>query len=343
MKMPGAQAPMVSQSRDMMERQLHHLVRLVDDLLDISRIIRGKIDLRREPVDVGVAVLRAVETAQPVIDAQGHELVLALPDYSLLVEGDLVRLAQVIANLLTNAAKYSDRPGRIFLEVEQDGADVVIRVRDTGLGIPAEFLPRIFDLFVQGDRSLARSQGGLGIGLTLVKRLVEMHGGTVVATSRGTGQGSEFAVRLPALTGAAGVRGLAAPGLQTHVTDALRKRVLVVDDNVDAAESIGMILRISGYDVRCVYDGPSALEAARTYRPDVVVLDIGLPGMSGYDVARQLRQQPDFRRTPLVAVTGYGQDEDRRRSREAGFDHHLTKPVDPDALQAFVARPDSFR
>jgi two-component system CheB/CheR fusion protein len=203
-------------------------------------------------------------------------------------------------------------------------------------------LPRIFDLFVQGDRSLARSQGGLGIGLTLVKRLVEMHGGTVSATSAGISKGSEFIVRLPLTTGGqAGMRRGIPYSARPHVTDALRRRVLVVDDNVDAAESIAMILRLTGYDVRCAYDGPSVLETARGYRPDVVVLDIGLPGMNGYEVAQQLRRQPGFERIPLVAVTGYGQEEDRRRCLEAGFDIHLTKPVDPQALQAFVASSGS--
>jgi PAS domain S-box-containing protein len=343
MKMPGANPELVGQSRDMMERQLQHLLRLVDDLLDVSRIIRGKIELRKERVDVAAAVARAVETAQPVIDAHGHELHLAMADKPIWVEADLIRLAQIIANLLTNAAKYTEKAGRITLSTEQDENEAFVRVRDTGLGVAPESVHRIFELFVQGDRSLARSQGGLGIGLTLVKRLVEMHGGTVAVTSPGPNQGSEFTIRLPALSREQDQDHPSKEVVRAHVTDALRKRVLVVDDNADAADSIAMILRLSGYDVRCVYDGPSVLETAKAYRPDVVVLDIGLPGMSGYDVARQLREHTDFRRTPLVAVTGYGQDEDRRRSQEAGFDYHLTKPVDPDALQAFVARPYSFR
>jgi PAS domain S-box-containing protein len=343
MKMPGANGALVNQARDMMERQMHQLVRLVDDLLDVSRIIRGKIELRTEPVDLAVAVSRAVETIQPVVESQGHQLTVSLPEQAVWVEGDLIRLSQVIANLLTNAAKYTDKAGRISVELEREGEEVLVRVRDTGVGIPPELQPRVFDLFVQGDRSLARSQGGLGIGLTLVKRLVEMHGGSVTVASAGAGQGSEFTVRLVALPERQVARGLGTPRVRPHVTDALRKRVLVVDDNVDAAESIGMILRLAGYDVRCVYDGPSVLQTAKVYRPDVVVLDIGLPGMSGYDVARELREQPEFRRTPLVAVTGYGQEEDRRLSQEAGFDYHLTKPVDPEALQAFVACPFSFR
>jgi PAS domain S-box-containing protein len=343
MKMPGTEATMVNQARGMMERQMHQMVRLVDDLLDISRIIRGKIELRKEPVDLAVAVCRALETAQPVVESQGHELTVSLPKQAVWVEGDLIRLSQVIANLLTNAAKYTDKAGRISVSLEKEDREAVVRVRDTGVGIPLDLQPRIFELFVQGDRSLARSQGGLGIGLTLVKRLVEMHGGSVAVASAGAGQGSEFTVRLPALPEGQRLADLGASGVRAHVTDALRKRVLVVDDNVDAAESIAMILRVSGYDVRCVYDGPTVLQVAKAYRPDVVLLDIGLPGLSGYDVARELREQPEFRRTPLVAVTGYGQEEDRRRSQEAGFDYHLTKPVDPEALQAFVARPFSFR
>jgi PAS domain S-box-containing protein len=343
MRMPGADGTMVTQARDMMERQMHQLVRLVDDLLDVSRIIRGKIELRKEPVDLAVAVSRAVETAQPVVEAQGHQLTVSLPERPLWVDGDLIRLSQVIANLLTNAAKYTDKAGRITVKLEGDGGEAVVRVRDTGVGIPPELQPRIFDLFVQGDRTPARSQGGLGIGLTLVKRLIEMHEGSIAVASAGVSQGSEFTVRLPALPEGQGSEAPGAAGFRAHVTDALRKRVLVVDDNVDAAESIAMILRVSGYDVRCVHDGLSVVPAAKSYRPDVVVLDIGLPGLSGYEVARELREQPEFKRTPLVAVTGYGQEEDRRRSQEAGFDCHLTKPVDPEALQAFVARPFSFR
>jgi PAS domain S-box-containing protein len=342
MTMPGIDAEMAGQAQGMMERQLDQLVRLVDDLLDISRIIRGKIELHKDVFDIATAVMRAVETAQPIIEAQGHGLSIELPEQPVLVEADLIRLSQVIANLLTNAAKYTDHAGRISLTAKSEDGQAAVIIRDSGIGITREMLPRIFDLFVQGDRSLARSQGGLGIGLTLVKRLVEMHGGTVSATSAGISKGSEFIVRLPLTTGGqAGMRRGIPYSARPHVTDALRRRVLVVDDNVDAAESIAMILRLTGYDVRCAYDGPSVLETARGYRPDVVVLDIGLPGMNGYEVAQQLRRQPGFERIPLVAVTGYGQEEDRRRCLEAGFDIHLTKPVDPQALQAFVASSGS--
>ena len=316
----------------MMERQLQQLVRLVDDLLDVSRIIRGKIDLRKEEVDLVHAVHRAAETAKPVIDAHGHALHISVPEEPILVTGDLVRLAQVIANLLTNAAKYSRATAPLELAVARAGDDAVVRVKDHGVGIPASLLPRIFDLFVQGEHALARSQGGLGIGLTLVKRLVEMHDGTVSVLSDGDGRGSEFRIRLPALARRAAPASAAVPvpgGGRAH-------RVLVVDDNVDAAESIAKILRLCGHEVRCEYDGQSALAAVRDYTPDVVVLDIGLPGMDGYEVASRLRSM-DRRSMRIVAVTGYGQEEDRRRSRESGFDQHLTKPVDPDALQAFVS------
>jgi len=337
----------VDEARSMMDRQLEHLVRLVDDLLDVSRIIRNKIDLRKEPIDLTAAVERALETAQPVIDAHGHEVKVSMPSRPISVEADLIRLAQVIANLLTNAARYSQKPGLIWLNLEQQGAEAVVRVRDQGIGIETELLPRIFDLFVQGDHSLARAQGGMGIGLTLVKRLVEMHGGHVSASSAGQGQGSEFVVRLPALSPAVTEEPGETPAVAASVGQGMtyrprivggkrNRRVLVVDDNVDAAESIALVLRLSGYEAACVYDGPAALDAANDYRPDVFVLDIGLPGMTGYELAHKLREQPQFRKTPIVAVTGYGQYDDRQRSRQAGFDYHLTKPVNPDVLQVLL-------
>ncbi len=322
-------------ARDVLERQMHQLIRLVDDLLDVSRIIRGKIDLRRERIDVRAVVARAVETAQPVVDAHGHALDVSLPQEPLQVYGDAVRLAQVVSNLLTNAAKYSGSAARIDVAVRRDGDSALIAVRDQGVGIPRELLPRIFDLFVQGEHTLARSQGGLGIGLTLVKQLVETHGGSVTASSAGPDKGSEFSVRLPLAPAAPQARGAhAAPG--DSGARAARKRLLVVDDNVDAAETIARLLRLAGYDAECVYDGPSALEAVERNQPDIVVLDIGLPGMDGYEVGRRLRAR--FERLPLIAVTGYGQDSDRRRSAQAGFDHHFTKPVDPLELERFIAK-----
>jgi PAS domain S-box-containing protein len=324
-------------ARDVMDRQMHQLVRLVDDLLDVSRIIRGKIDLRRQRVDIAAVVNRAMETAQPTIDGYGHELNLSLPAHSVWVKGDLVRLAQVISNLLMNAAKYSGKANRISVSVRDEADAAVISVRDYGAGIPAQLLPRVFDLFVQGENTLARAQGGLGIGLTLVKRLVEMHGGSVSASSEGPGKGSEFCVRLPlaaASDATSTTRAAAAAAAETpkHI------RLLVVDDNVDAAETIAQLLRLAGYEASCVYDGPAALAAVESKRPDIVVVDIGLPGMDGYEVARQLRARPGSRGMPLIAVTGYGQENDRQRSIQAGFDEHFTKPVDPEALESFIAR-----
>jgi PAS domain S-box-containing protein len=317
--MGGATSADMAELQQMMERQMQQLVRLVDDLLDVSRIIRGKIDLRKERIDLLQAVLRASETAKPVIDANGHVLDLSLPEGPLWMMGDMVRLAQIIANLITNAAKYTHRPSRIELEVRREGAEACIAVRDQGEGIAQELLPRIFDLFVQGDHALARSQGGLGIGLTLVKRLVEMHEGTVQVRSEGKGRGSEFFIRLPTFVEAAVTpRGERAAALAS-------------------GPSRRQLLKLFGHEVRCVYDGPSALAAAKDYRPEVVVLDIGLPEMDGYEVAKRMRASSQLQNTRIVAVTGYGQDEDRRRSRDAGFDQHLTKPVDPDVLQSLVA------
>ncbi len=334
LKMPRADAAAQAQARGMIERQVQHLVRLVDDLLDVSRIMRDKIELRKERIDLATVIERAVEIAQPTVDAYGHELSVVLPPEPVWLEGDMIRLAQAVSNLLTNAAKYTERAGRIALTAGRKDDEVVIRVKDSGVGIDRELLPRIFDLFVQADRSLARSQGGLGIGLTLVKRVVELHGGSVVASSAGAGQGSEFTIRLPAPT-------VHPPATvdQTPVAPGPRRRVLVVDDNVDAAESVAMLLRMWEHDVRTAYDGRSAIQAVQEERPDVVLLDIGLPGMSGYEVAQHLRAQPSFRDLTVIAMTGYGQDEDRRRSRAAGFDLHLTKPLDPETLARAVASP----
>jgi PAS domain S-box-containing protein len=337
LKRSHADGALLTQAEGMIERQLQHLVRLVDDLLDVSRIIRGTIELRRERIDLAAAVRRAMETAQPVVDANGHVVEAALPGRPVHVMGDLIRLAQVIANLLTNAAKYSTRPGRITVRLARESAEAVVAVRDEGEGIPPELLPRVFDLFVQGGHTLARSQGGLGIGLTLVRRLVQMHGGRVSAVSRGKGLGSEFCVRLPALPELEAPGG-EPPARQPEATGA--RRVLVVDDNQDAANSMARVLEFFGHEVYCAYDGP-ALAAAAERLPDVVVLDIGLPGMDGYEVARRLRADARFARIPLIAVTGYGQEEDRARSRDAGFDEHLAKPADPDVLRRLIDQKSS--
>jgi PAS domain S-box-containing protein len=314
------------------ERQVGHLARMVDDLLDVSRFTEGKIKVDRAPVELAAVVARAVETSRPLIDARRHDLKATLPAEPIAVEADATRLAQVVSNLLNNAAKFTEDGGQIELMVERLPGEAVVRVRDTGMGIPAELLPHVFDLFTQGDRSLARSEGGLGIGLTLVKSLVELHGGTVAASSDGLGKGSEFVVRLPTLAMAP----TPADGAgRTDRRAAAPRRVLIVDDNVDAAEMLALLLQTEGHEVRTAHDGPAALRSAETFNPEVVFLDIGLPRMDGYEVARLLRRQ-ERKPALLVALTGYGRDEDRRRAEEAGFDAHLVKPADPAALQGLL-------
>ncbi|HEV3445035.1 MAG TPA: ATP-binding protein [Gemmataceae bacterium] len=340
MSMPNVTAELAREAREITERQVQHLVRIVDDLLDVSRIMRGRIELYTERVDLADLLSRAVEMAQPIIDAHGHELQVSLPRQAVALEGDPVRLTQVVNNLLSNAAKFTNKAGCIWLAGEREGDEAVIRVRDAGIGIDAQLLPRIFEVFIQGDRSLERAPGGLGVGLTLVRKLVEMHDGTVTAASPGAGAGSEFTVRLPALTPSAGQQDRPAQGSLRAAPS--RRRILVVDDNVDAAESSAVLLRFIGHEVKVAHDGPSALAAARAFHPEIILLDIGLPGMNGYDVARALRAQPEFQTTVLAAVTGYGQQEDVRRSREAGFDHHLTKPLAPEALSEFVLSQQNF-
>ena len=319
---------------DLMDRQVGHLVRLVDDLLDVSRITRGKVELRKEAIDLAEAATRAVESARPLIDARRHRLTYEGPPAPVRVEADPVRLTQVIGNLLTNAAKYTDEGGRITLTVGWEAGEAVVRVRDTGVGIAPEMLPRVFDLFTQVERTLDRAQGGLGIGLTLVRSLVELHGGSVQAFSGGVGAGSEFVVRLPARADAEDRGRETRPGVAAPVTP---RRILVVDDNLDSAETLAQLLQLSGHQARTAHNGPGALAAAGAFRPEVVLLDIGLPGMDGYEVARRLRAGPGGEKMLLVAQTGYGQEEDRCRSRQAGFDAHLVKPVDPGALQALLA------
>jgi PAS domain S-box-containing protein len=338
LKMPRVDAATVERSREMMERQVHQLVRLVDDLLDVSRVMRGKIELRMERVELATVVARAVETVQPLIEAQGHELTVSLPPDSLPLHADPVRLAQVVGNLLTNAAKYTEPNGRIRMTALRDGSEAVLRVSDTGIGIAPDMLPHIFDLFVQVDHAATRSQGGLGIGLTLVKNLVDMHHGTVEAFSPGLTRGSEFVVRLPLMAQEQ------RPELSSDSTEKQQepvrssgRRLLVVDDNRDAADSLATLLRLQGHDVRVAHDGLAALEAAMSYRPEMVFLDIGMPAMDGYEVARRLRQQSNLENIRLVALTGWGQKEDRRRTKEAGFDYHLVKPAEPSSLEALLA------
>ena len=333
MKMPGVDQAAFVQAREIMERQVQHLVRLVDDLLDVSRIMRNRIELRRERLELGKVFNRAVEMAQSTINDLGHELTVSLPPTPVHLEGDPIRLAQVINNLLMNAAKYTEKSGRIWLTGELAGGEIVVRVRDNGVGIDKDLLPKIFDLFVQSDRSLARSQGGLGIGLSLVKRLVEMHGGTIRVGNTAPGKGSEFVIRLPALPPPDGPAARVDHGSGDRPRQARRRRrVLVVDDNVDAAQSTAVLLRHLGHEVAVAHDGAEALQAAASFNPEVVLLDIGLPGMSGYEVAAQLRARPNGQALTLVALTGYGQDEDRRKSAEAGFTLHMVKPVDPNKL-----------
>jgi len=330
LRSPGE--PELQDVRDMIDRQVRQLIRLVDDLLDVSRITRGKIRLQAEPVDLTAVVQRAVETSRPLIDVRRHALTVSLPDQPLRVQGDPVRLAQVLGNLLNNAAKYTEDEGKIWLTVERANGEAVCRVRDTGLGIPPDMLASVFDLFTQVDQALDRSQGGLGIGLTLVKQLVELHAGRVQAHSAGLNQGSEFVVRLPALAEES-PRGVSANGAPPPA-DVPPCRVLVVDDNVDGAESLAVLLRLGGHDVRVCHDGPAGLALADEFRPGLVFLDIGLPGLDGYEVARRLRAQLGPDGIVLVALTGYGQEEDVLRARQAGFDHHLVKPADPAALTA---------
>ncbi len=323
---------------EIMERQVNHMVRLVDDLLEISRITRGKIELRKEPVELAAILRVAIETSRPLIEDARHQLALAIPPEPLTLEADAVRLTQVIANLLNNAAKYTDAGGQIWLTVRREGESVAISVRDNGTGIPADMLPSVFDLFTQVNRSFDRAQGGLGIGLALVKSLVEMHGGSVQAHSEGPGKGSEFVVRLP-LAASLLPSGRAKPQPRPSTVLASR-RVLVVDDNRDAAESLGMLLKLLGADVHIVFNGLDALEALTAFRPAVVLLDIGMPSMDGHEVARQIRQRPEFQDVTLIALTGWGQEEDRRLSRTAGFNFHLIKPVDAGALQTLLIAPE---
>jgi CheY-like chemotaxis protein/two-component sensor histidine kinase len=329
----GPAAPDLRWCCDVIQRQARHLSRLLDDLLDVSRISRGKVTLRRQAVDLRETIRRAAETTRPLVDQKRHALGLRLPDEPLIVDADPARMEQVVVNLLGNAAKYSEEGGRIDVVAERDGREAVIRVRDRGMGIPPDALGRVFELFTQAETSIDRSQGGLGVGLTIVKSLVELHGGAVSATSEGVGLGSEFVVRLPALDPGAAESGgeMPARGARSRA-----RRIVVVDDNVDANLSIARVLAALGHEVESAYDGPSALELVDAFRPGVVLLDLGLPGMDGFEVAARLRERPQGERLVLVAVTGYGQESDRARSRAAGVDHHLVKPVDIRALLAIL-------
>lgn len=323
-----------AQAEALIGRQLDHLLRLVDDLLDLSRISLGKIELHRARVDLAEVMQSAIETAQPHIEQSGHTLDVSLPTGSVVVEGDAMRLAQVFANLLNNASKYTARGGRLALAAERYGNEVEVVVRDNGIGIPSEMLPRVFDMFTQADSSLEKSHGGLGIGLTIVKRLVELHGGNVEARSEGRGCGSEFIVRLPLADSVSPVQPASIPDGASAVAGS--RRVLVVDDNIDAATSLAVILEMLGHEVSVAADGPSALAVAESFAPDLVLLDIGLPGMNGFDVCQRMRAQSWGRGAMFVALSGWGQNEHKQRARAAGFDHYFIKPIDPDELQRLL-------
>jgi CheY-like chemotaxis protein/two-component sensor histidine kinase len=331
---PGT--PAVEQARAMMERQLAHMVRLVDDLLDISRISRGHIEIRREPVEVGTVIAHAVEGSRQLVEAKRHALEVELGTEVLWVEGDLTRLAQVVGNLVNNAAKYTAPGGRIRVGSRRRGEQVEIYVGDNGSGIDAAAQPRVFDLFMQVEDTRRHSQGGLGVGLALVRRLVELHGGSVTVQSAGLGHGSTFTVALP--PAAAFSREAVAPAAPADAqATPTGRRVLIVDDNVDAAETLATMLALAGHDTRCAHDGHQALQVARAFLPQVALLDIGLPGLSGLDVARRFRADPALAGAFLVALTGWGTEDDKRTCLEAGFDLHLTKPVDAAAVESALA------
>ncbi len=323
-------------ARGIIERQLVHMIRLIDDLLDISRITSGKIHLEKKPMALRTAIESAVETSRPGVEAGRHQLDIDLPAEEIQVDADFTRLAQAVANLLNNAAKYTPAGGHILLQVRRDGDDAVIRVQDNGVGIPPEMLERVFQLFAQVGRTIDRSQGGLGIGLSLVRSLVELHGGSVTADSAGAGQGSTFTIRVPCL---APVQGVAVAPVATAAPLAREGlRVLLADDNVDAADTMSAVLEMSGHAVRTVYSGQEALDLAAAFAPDVMLLDIGMPGMSGYELAQRLRADGRYANTILVALTGWGSESDRVQAMQAGFDHHLTKPVDHHALEPLLRR-----
>jgi PAS domain S-box-containing protein len=323
-----------ARERSIIERQLKHVVRLVDDLLDVSRITRKMIELKREYIELFPIVARSIEMASPVLEQRLHVLDVEVPREGLLVEADPVRLAQVVANLLTNAAKYTAPGGRVRVQAEREHGEVVIRVRDNGDGIASEMLPHIFTMFVQADRRLERAQGGLGLGLTIVRSLVELHGGTVRAASEGIGKGSEFMVRLPAI-GDKHVQ--SGDSIQKRTPDApAERRILIVDDNQDAADMLADLLQATGYAVCVAYDAPSALDLADRFQPEFAFLDVGLPVMDGYELGRRLRERPGLSALTLVAVTGYGQESDRERSAAAGFRAHIVKPIDLASLESLL-------
>ena len=331
LRIPGVGEARTPWARDVIDRQSRQLVRIVDDLLDVSRITRGKVTLKKEDVDVASVLAAAVETSRPLCEERKHHLTANGPDAELNVRGDFARIAQVLSNLLNNAAKYTPNGGHIEVSAAREGHEVVFRVRDNGIGIPEHMLEGIFELFTQLDQSLDRAQGGLGIGLTLVKRLVEAQGGAVRASSGGPGAGSEFTVRLP-LSDRQERAASGPPGDRTGPP----RRVLIVEDHADAAQTLATLVQLHGHEVRQASDGNAALQLIADYRPDVLLLDIGLPGMDGFEIARRMRDAPATRGSLIVAISGYGQERDRRRALDCGFDHHFVKPVNPQALMSLL-------
>ena len=337
-RMAGEDTALVEQSRAMMERQVGQLVRLVDDLIDLSRINRGTLELRKERIDLSTVLTSAIETSRPQIEAMDHRVEITQPAEAVFVQADPIRLAQLFSNLLNNAAKYSERCGHIWITTERRDNEVLVSIRDMGIGIAADQLPSIFEMFSQVERSLEKSQGGLGIGLALVKQLIELHGGRIEAHSEGPGKGSEFIVHLPV--------DLKAPTTQTKVsydapTGSLR--ILVVDDNKDVANSLSMVLKLMGNTTETANDGEKAISLVTKFLPDVILLDLGMPGMNGYDVCRRIRAMPGSDKIVIIAQTGWGQAEDRQRTQEAGFEYHLVKPVAPAALAKLLDGLQSAR
>jgi CheY-like chemotaxis protein len=332
----GPSTPELQWAKDVIDRQMQAMTRLIDDLIDVSRISRGKIELRRERLELAQVVREAVESSRPLIEQEGHQLTVTLPSRPIVLVADRVRLTQVFLNLLNNAAKFSAQGGRIDLSAEPRGGDVVVSVKDTGVGIPAANLASVFEMFSQVEGALSRSRGGLGIGLCLVKQIVEMHEGRIAVYSDGPDRGSEFVVRLPMVEEPTET-GLNAEVEIDRTTPTSALRILVVDDNVDAASSLAILLKIMGNTLHMAHDGEEAVATAEKYRPDVVLLDIGLPKLNGYEAARAIRQEPWGKKMVLIAVTGWGQEEHKRQSEEAGFDRHLVKPVDPQVMMKLLA------
>ena len=337
MRLAAGDSSAVAQAREMMARQVGHMVRLIDDLLDISRINRSKMELRCSRVLLSDVINSAVETARPLIDAAGHKLLISVPPEPVVLDADLTRLAQVFGNLLSNSSRYTERGGHIWVAAERRDDVVAVSVRDTGIGIPAESLPRIFDMFSQVDRSIERSTGGLGIGLALVKGLVEMHGGTVTASSAGPKKGTTFTVELPVLASHSPPVNLE-NSEAVPIGDGHGRRILVVDDNEDAARSMARLLQLVGNEVRMAHDGIEAVETADEFRPEIILMDMGMPRLNGYDATRRIRERPWGRSVRIIAVTGWGQKNDKVRSQEAGCDGHLVKPVRLPDLDELLAR-----